>query len=304
MGETKWGERLGKEDKIGTIINLVAKHNCIRTVNIAINMNSYRTKSLFHYTRRIDNIIDILVSGKLIPNYCSEDLSTKANPNSVIGIPQICFCDIPVSMADIFVENYGRYAIGFNKQWGIDNGCNPVQYVNDESIIEGMFFYHSIWTKYKNTWDKNPNDLGQKLIQIWMEDDSHKARNHMFGFVKKYIGEWQGKPYCNYEENEWRYIIEEGFNEIWWMWGKNEYDVWRGDHRKKKPEPSENMKLLGLQFNTDDINHIILYDEKKIPIFINKLQKAIEKKRLIIDNEQLLRLLSKITSFERIKNDY
>ena len=33
MGETKWGERLGKEDKIGTIINLVAKHNCIRTVN-------------------------------------------------------------------------------------------------------------------------------------------------------------------------------------------------------------------------------------------------------------------------------
>ena len=71
-------------------------------------MKSYRTKSLFHYTRRIDNIIDILVSGKLIPNYCSENLSTKAYPNYIIGISQICFCDIHISMSDLFVRYYAR----------------------------------------------------------------------------------------------------------------------------------------------------------------------------------------------------
>ena len=78
------------------------------------------------------------MSGKLIPNNCSEDLSTRANPNYIIGIPQICFCDIPVSMSDNFVKYYGRYSIGFKKEWGIKNGCNPILYVNNESIIDGM----------------------------------------------------------------------------------------------------------------------------------------------------------------------
>lgn len=267
-------------------------------------MNSYRTHSLFHYTKRLDNIISILASGKLIPNYCSEDLSTKANPNYIIGIPQICFCDIPVSMSDSFVKNYGRYAIGFKKDWGIKNGCNPIQYVNKESIIDGIIFYHSMWAKFKKTWTKDPSDIGEILSQSWMDCDSHRARNYMFGFIKKYISEWQGEPYCNYEENEWRYIIEEGLNEIWWMWEMGEYDQWRGDKRKKKPDPSEDMKLLGLKFNLEDISHIVLYEENKIPIFIKKLQKAIDKKLLFVDNVQQSLLRSKITSFERIKNDY
>ena len=267
-------------------------------------MKLYRTHSLFHYTKRLDGIINILVSGKLIPNYCSEDLSTKANPNNIIGIPQICFCDIPISMSELFVKNYGMYAIGFKKEWGIKNGCNPVQYINNESIIDGLLFYQSTWEEHKESWANNPCCIGERLKQSWMENDSHKARNYMFGFVKKYVGEWKGNNYCNYDENEWRYIIEEGLNEIWWMWERGEYEKWRGDKRKKKPEPSENMKLLGLKFSIEDINHIVMYDENKIPIFINKLQKAKEKKRLILDNVQHSILLSKITSFERIKSDY
>lgn len=267
-------------------------------------MKSYRTQSLFHYTKRLDNLINILASGKLIPNYCSEDLSTKAHPDYIIGIPQICFCDIPISLSDNFVEYYGKYAIGFKKQWGIQNGCNPIQYVNNDSIIDGIIFYHSMWVQYKSDFAERPHSFGEKLIQSWRENDSHYAKTHIFGFIKKYMGEWKGKPYCNYGENEWRYIIEEGLNEIWWMWEGGEYDNWRGNKRKKKPIPSENMKLLGLKFSVEDINHIILHEENKIPIFINKLQKAIDQKRLIIDKVQHSQLLSKITSFERIKSDY
>lgn len=267
-------------------------------------MKSYRTKSLFHYTRRIDNIIDILVSGKLIPNYCSENLSTKAYPNYIIGIPQICFCDIPISMSDLFVNNYGRYAIGFKKEWGIQNGCNPIQYVKNESIINGLIFYHFTWEEYKKSWARNPSSIGERIMQSWIDLDSHRARNYAFGFIKKYLGEWQGVKYLNYDENEWRYIVEEGKNDIWWMWEKGEYEQWRGDVRKKKPKPSENMKTLGLKFNIEDINHIILYEEDKIPIFIKKVEKAIAKKRLNIDNIQYSSLLSRITSFDRIKNDY
>ena len=141
-------------------------------------------------------------------------------------------------------------------------------------------------------------------MQSWIDLDSHRARNYAFGFIKKYLGEWQGVKYLNYDENEWRYIVEEGKNDIWWMWEKGEYEQWRGDVRKKKPKPSENMKTLGLKFNIEDINHIILYEEDKIPIFIKKVEKAIAKKRLNIDNIQYSSLLSRITSFDRIKNDY
>lgn len=267
-------------------------------------MSSYRTHSLFHYTRKLDNIINILVSGKLIPNYCSEDLSTRANPNYIIGIPQICFCDIPVSMSDNFVKYYGRYSIGFKKEWGIKNGCNPILYVNNESIIDGMIFYNSIWRKYRESWQDNQHKFGIRLSQLLMEIDSHKARNYMMGFIKKYNGEWHGKQYRNYNENEWRYIIDEGVNDIWWMWEKGEYEKWRGDKKKKKPNPTADMEILGLKFDIEDINHIILYEEDKIPDFINKVYKAFSNKQLKSDEVKLSLLLSKITSFDRIKNDY
>ena len=86
--------------------------------------------------------------------------------------------------------------------------------------------------------------------------------------------------------------------------GERRFDQWRGDPKKKKPSPSENMKILGLKFNIEDINHIILYEENQIPIFIKKVQKAIDNKKLCLDKVQHSLLLSKITSFDRIKKDY
>ena len=91
-------------------------------------MKSYRTNSLFHYTKRLDDIISILTSGKLIPNYCSEDLSTKANPNYIIGIPQICFCDIPLSQVKEHIDVYGAYGIGVTKNFARDNKITPVAF--------------------------------------------------------------------------------------------------------------------------------------------------------------------------------
>ena len=117
-------------------------------------MKSYRTQSLFHYTHRLDTIVRILECGCLYPNFCCEDLSTSCN-NIEIGIPQICFCDIPISMAKNFIDNYGKYAIGFSKLWGIKNGCNPVQYVNNECIIDGIIFYHKMWKEYELTFQNN-----------------------------------------------------------------------------------------------------------------------------------------------------
>jgi hypothetical protein len=64
------------------------------------------------------------------------------------------------------------------------------------------------------------------------------------------------------------------------------------------------MKKLGLRFSSKEINHIILNQESEIPEFIEKLHTI----SLIGENEvtkqDLSILTSKITSFERISQDY
>ena len=118
-------------------------------------MSKYRTKSLFHYTKEMNSLLEIIKSGILYPNFCKEDLSTKKNPNYILGIPEICFCDIPISMANKFRDNYGFYAIGFDKYWGINNGCNPLLYVANESIIDGAIHYKErVRTLRKNIIDE------------------------------------------------------------------------------------------------------------------------------------------------------
>ena len=274
-------------------------------------MSKYRTKSLFHYTKEMNSLLEIIKSGILYPNFCKEDLSTKKNPNYILGIPEICFCDIPISMANKFRDNYGFYAIGFDKYWGINNGCNPLLYVANESIIDGAIHYKErVRTLRKNIIDEIVirgilSNIKEFLDQL--SDD--RANMYSLGFLKKYDGEWEGKPYCNYDENEWRYILEDGFKRIRWKNG-DEYKKWRGkthDINGKtipKPAPTADLRKLGLRFTMKEINHIILDKESEIPQFIEDLLAITSIGDKKETRQDLSILISKITSFERITQDY
>lgn len=278
-------------------------------------MSNYRTKSLFHYTQKMESLIKIIKSGVLYPNYCEENLSTKANPNYILGIPEICFCDIPISMADKFLKGYGHYAIAFDKKWGIENGCNPLLYVANESIIDGAIHYKErVKALRKSLTEKIAiQGIGFHFKEFINQLEDNRAYMYSLGFLKKYTGEWKRKPYCNYEENEWRYIVEDGYLNIWWKNG-DEYKEWRGkthyinDKGKNitipKPQPSEDMKKLALRFTSKDINHIILYKESEIPKFIEKLNAIESIGETKLTKQYLSILTSKITSFERISQDY
>lgn len=266
-------------------------------------MYSYRTNSLFHYTRKTVSLLQIIKSGSLYPNYCMEDLSTKTNPNFTLGIPQICFCDIPLSRSMLFQNQYGKYAIGFSKCWGIDKGANPIHYINNDSIIDGIIFYRQIWKKYHDIVNVN-NDFGKQIDLFFKTLNANKAKDYTLGFVKKYNGEWKGKVYCNYDENEWRYVLEEGFHDIFWHSTVDEYKEWRGPISKSKPKPTYEMKQLGMKFSINDINHIILNYESQIPKFISSLRKIHAIGNNVLTSEDMDLLISKVTSFEKIAKDY
>lgn len=282
-------------------------------------MSNYRTSSLFHYTKSLDSLIKILESGALYPNYSLEDLSTKNNPDNIWGIPEICFCDIPITKADLFLEQYGSYAIAFDKKWGIQNGCNPIQYVQNEEIIDAAIYnerrIRELKTKiqqfkdsmnYRATVIEKMNEIGH-LIQ------DYNTHTYTLGFLKKYMGIWKDIDYCNYDENEWRYVIPDGRNDIHWL-SKEGYSDWRGPVcassatgqgvTTQKPEPTEELKNEGLLFSHQNIHHILVKSESDIQPLIDKLfgQKRIGDIPLI--EKEMAFTITRISSFERIKKDF
>ena len=73
---------------------------------------------------------------------------------------------------------------------------------------------------------------------------------------------------------------------------------------KLKPKPTDEMKLLGMKFSVNDINHIILNYESQIPKFISSLRKIHSIGNDVLTSEDMDLLISKVTSFEKIAQDY
>lgn len=295
----------------------------------------YRTNSLFHFTKTKDTIIRILHSGCLYPNYCLEDLSFGTEEDLSFGIPEICFCDIPLSRSQDLIENYGNYAIAFNKHWGIEHGCNPVMYIANERVLSMVIHIVKRFKELKKIEDqcipyKEPRLLAYEIRKAVIDqnlDNMRRSANQLFnmyndkegicyilGYTKKYNGEWKGKEYCNYLENEWRHVIEDGVGTIRWL-NKDEYLKWRGDLliqddllgnmvASSKPEPPETLKNAGIPFTTNDISHIVLKNESEVSEFAEQITHLSTADGKRLNSNDRNHLLSKVTSFERIMNDY
>ncbi len=95
--------------------------------------------SLFHFTRSIDHLIDIL-KNEFKPHFCLEDFNVLyQNPQKFkaleYAIPITCYCDIPLSQIAFHLSIYGDYGIGMSKSWGKKKGINPILYVYPGSLI-------------------------------------------------------------------------------------------------------------------------------------------------------------------------
>lgn len=114
--------------------------------------------TLFHFTDRLENIISILENG-FYPRYCMEQINEKE-----IAIPIVCFCDIPLSQIKNHINNYGKYGIGLKKEWGIENGLNPVFYANFH-VNQESFVVKNI----KNISKYLVEASAQKILSPWIE---------------------------------------------------------------------------------------------------------------------------------------
>ena len=87
-------------------------------------------------------------------------------------------------------------------------------------------------------------------------------------YTKKYISEWNGKPYLNYMEREWRHALPD--NVAVWYKSEEEYNKWRYRSRKR-PAATEVLRHNALTFGVKDIAGIILRDEKDKGFFMQTI---------------------------------
>ena len=106
----------------------------------------------------------------------------------------VCFCDLPMSLIQKHLKQYGSFGIGLEKEWGVKNGVAPVIYTHSKAktrppvsrLVAGA-----------------PSAYG---------DQMSRDMSYLAAYSKPFRGRaWrnnqvQKKTVRFYDEREWRYV--------------------------------------------------------------------------------------------------
>lgn len=254
-------------------------------------------KSLFHFTNTADNLINIL-RNEFHPNFCLEALSiigeVTDDKNSAHAIPMICFCDLPISEIKEHLEFYGKYGLGFTKEWGKSKGICPV-----------LYSYSGAPTC------KYISNIAQFMLSINSNDDEISTQTFTnFLDLISYIKPYEGKIYRNgtyrykrfYDEKEWRFVPKitdiKGFNEK-----GNQIRLSREEFNNPIMKAQSNSYIqsqIKLTFEPKDIKYIFVNKEDEILPMID----AIRDIKCKYDEATVKLLSSRIMTTDQIYEDF
>lgn len=196
-------------------------------------MNRLSSTNLFHFLQKKDWLVNILKEMSFKPRYVLEEYPSL---KETYLIQMKCFCDIPLSNIKNHISKYGKFGIGFTKEFAIKHYISPVCY-----------YYESSNTIFRLMTVETPNSVNS---------------GSMIPYFKHMHSNDQTEYY--YDEREWRYIsgiIHDVTNlsEI--------------KQNEKKLELNNNISDK-VAFNLEDIKYIFIETENdKIEILkeINKM---------------------------------
>ena len=247
--------------------------------------------TLFHFTS-IKGLTGILSSSGFFCQYSDEHFENILPSKShyrFTYIPMTSFCDLTImqlSNDSVYRKNFGDFGIGLTKEWGIRKGVSPVMYVHKESQ-QTKRLYRLI--KAVKDFRKRTND--DETI-----DSIEQEMIDSFKYIKPYAGNWQKKikyrkKIVFYNEREWRYSPL-----------LHEHAVLSGVIKENKNEIEKLNKTLRetvIKFEVKDVKFIVIKSKKNIPV----VAKAIHDMPGI-DDTQKNELITKIISFEEIREDF
>lgn len=279
-------------------------------------MNTIKASSLFHFTKgRVKAIKGILLNGFRL-SYCMESYPGQL----IVGIPMICFCDIPLMRTVKHRKEYGNYAIGVSKdafrlKHFID--LNPVLYRNSimmekvtEYAIERMSYYTDEFKKMQGSIVEDNFDKiskGEKVLPFGNDEQqdilmSTYFQRHLYQSQIAYTKPYKEETNCYYDESEWR-IVGDDMGETKWVWNVNK-DSKEGVRKK---ENQRLWKKTGIYYGINslsDISYIIVSTEKQVQQLVSFVKNTNKFMGINVTRDEKDLLLTKITSFERIKKDY
>lgn len=303
-------------------------------------MHQSKANSLFHFTSSLKILKAILQNGFRF-SYSFEEhyMFNRHNEQTIeiIGgaLPMICFCDIPLTRTLDHAELYGRYFVGINKEFmqdAFDLILNPVIYYNSPELLSSIRGLIESYNILQDVLDQRLDNIKAKygiditdlnnatydeMIKKELEQLVAVSRKVsyssklLYGFLKPLYGKNKKGNYQFFDiENEWRMV-----------WPDNDADEYelRKYYRTMEEFNSNKDLLNNLLWNSDYgylripkgffdmINFIAVSNEaerQQLISFILSSPKLFGCELADNDKETRCHLLSKITSFERIENDY
>ncbi len=241
----------------------------------------------------------------------------KENPQTGVAIPMICFCDIPLLRIEEHCKKYGKFAIGLDKEIISElynNQINPIWYMESKNVYNFKKNYPKIIdSNMKILFETMSNkdvvknkDVRKMFMKKFIDDDpkTKVLANYLLGYTK----ERQANKILYDDEREWRALLPDAENIASWMWDVNR-DYFKL-HKKEWNDLLDNNKEYGHMVLISEvidraITHIIVDTDKRIP---DAIQHVMKTKTIFgvsdISYEQRLFLVSKITSFQRINQDF
>lgn len=206
------------------------------------------SSSLFHFTKSVEILYNIILTGFKV-SYSKEifltELIDKKYENikspyfirirgdidsftpTMLDIPMVCFCDIPLESSETHRNNFGKYGIGLSQEWAYSKGLNLINYLSRNSDLAKDF--ENLELKNLN---KKPDEYFESYLMYlqqneelpiflpnYSEDYIHDNYGNIYDYKYLYF-----KPYGviqrghgsevkeNYRiENEWRFIPKNAY---------------------------------------------------------------------------------------------
>ena len=248
---------------------------------------SQTADTLFNFVKERKFLEDAIRSKKLSARYCKENIEYLHLGIKEIAFPMKCFCDINMHKLEEHLSWYGYYGIAFSKKWGMEQGIQPLQYINPESELckeYGLAFKDAL----------RNNDKEYQKLRDYIALQLMYLKPYSGPFKNRITGRPQNK--CFSVECEWRFVA----------------DVTALEMEEIITDPikmAEGVLLLmsnslngreeaSLSFEYKDIKYIILEDISDYNAFLEFIE------NLDIENEYKKLLISKLLVWSEAKGDF
>lgn len=290
------------------------------------------SNSFFHFTKKYDDLLSILSNGFRIA--VSHEVVPNRDRRSVVGVPMVCFCYIPISACSIHAKHYSGdnvFAFGMRNAWGIEK-LHPVQYYSNKI---SKFFQDSL-VDLTSMYLENPDPMKPEFLS-YLDGTSYTSNiyennavtrtirlNEIIGLIKPAESDYyrldrdtrriklHNSGYKFYDEREWRYTHFDEVSKVIPIFKVEDVELYNINTVDSYFEEADklweyfNEVENHLKFDVRDISWVIVDNDETVERLISAISSQDFAKiggNLITNDLDKYLLAQKIVSYDRLQKD-